>query len=144
MHELTHTHRFPKLVQVLRASQSRRRSTSQTTIQGSRVPGHHGRLLFSCRTHQTSQLVRVQRRRPRTSSRTPFFIYMFYIYMFYIFSPVHLTFFTFLILSFFTFLKLFTFLHFFQKFSQILHFTFLHLLHVFTLFTCFTLFQNIF
>ena len=42
----------PKLVQLLRASQSRRRPTSQTTMQGTRVPGHHGPLLFSCRTHR--------------------------------------------------------------------------------------------
>ena len=38
----SHTHKFPKLVQLLRASQSRRRSTSQTTLQRTRVPDHHG------------------------------------------------------------------------------------------------------
>ena len=41
-----HAHEFPQLVQPLRASQSRRRSTSQTTIQRTKVPDHHGRLLF--------------------------------------------------------------------------------------------------
>ena len=47
-HELT-----PTSLQLLRASQSRRRSTSQTTTQRNRVPDHHGRLLFCAgRTRQ--------------------------------------------------------------------------------------------
>ena len=45
-HTPAHTHKFPKLVQLLRTSQSCRRSTSQTTIQRTRVPDHHGRLQF--------------------------------------------------------------------------------------------------
>ena len=40
------THKFPKLVQLLRASKRRQRPTSQTTMQRTRVPDHHGRLLF--------------------------------------------------------------------------------------------------
>ena len=35
-------HEFPQLVQPLRASKSRGRSTSQTTTQRARVPDHHG------------------------------------------------------------------------------------------------------
>ena len=44
-HELTHG-KFQKLVQLLRASQSCGRSSSQKTTQRARVPNHHGRLLF--------------------------------------------------------------------------------------------------
>ena len=40
-HELTHVS-----LQLLRASQSRGRSLSQTTTRRARVPNHHGRLLF--------------------------------------------------------------------------------------------------
>ena len=41
-----HAHEFPQLVQLLRASKSRGRSTSQTTTKSARVPDHHGGLLL--------------------------------------------------------------------------------------------------
>ena len=41
-----HAHEFSQLVELLRASKSRGRSTSQRTTQRARVPDHHGGLLL--------------------------------------------------------------------------------------------------